>query len=128
MIQEDPVLLSKSILGMINGLKDWNVKLSTKLSFYSEYYVFRPAPPVPAAGSPLANRKTNSTTENEDMIEVLDTESIYNGTSKRRKVKHPMSRRTLRQRKIHSLKRQIQIKEKMLEVWFLYTSRLVTCN
>jgi hypothetical protein len=27
-----------------------------------------------------------------------------------------MSRRTLRQRKIHSLKRQIQIKEKMLEV------------
>ena len=79
---------------------------------------------MPAAGSPLANRKTNSTTENEDMIEVLDTESIYNGTSKRRKVKHPMSRRTLRQRKIHSLKRQIQIKEKMLEVWFLYTSRL----
>ena len=58
------------------------------------------------------------------MIEVLDTESIYNGTSKRRKVKHPMSRRTLRQRKIHSLKRQIQIKEKMLEVGFLYTSRL----
>ena len=30
--------------------------------------------------------------------------------------RHPMSRRTLRQRKIHSLKRQIQIKEKMLEV------------
>ena len=34
----------------------------------------------------------------------------------RGKTRHPMSRRTLRQRKIHSVKRQIQIKEKMLEV------------
>lgn len=71
--------------------------------------------------SPMAGRKsTNSGADDnnsEDMIEVLDSESIYNGTSKRRKVKHPMSRRTLRQRKIHSLKRQIQIKEKMLEVF-----------
>jgi len=79
----------------------------------------RPAPPVPAGhASPMAGRKsTNSGEDNnsEDMIEVLDSESIYNGTSRRRKVKHPMSRRTLRQRKIHSLKRQIQIKEKMLE-------------
>ena len=32
------------------------------------------------------------------------------------KARHPMSRRTLRQRKIQSVKRQIQIKEKMLEV------------
>ena len=80
----------------------------------------RPAPPVPAnPGSPRASSKINSehTDCNEDMIEVLDSESFYNGTtSKRRKAKHPMSRRTLRQRKIHSLKRQIQIKEKMLEV------------
>ena len=84
----------------------------------------RPAPPVPAnPGTPrmATSSKINSEHDadsNEDMIEVLDTESFYNGnsTSKRRKAKHPMSRRTLRQRKIHSLKRQIQIKEKMLEV------------
>jgi hypothetical protein len=33
-----------------------------------------------------------------------------------RQTHNPMSRRTLRERKIHSVKRQIQIKEKMLEV------------
>ena len=36
------------------------------------------------------------------------------------KARHPMSRRTLRQRKIQSVKRQIQIKEKMLEVGNLF--------
>ena len=39
-----------------------------------------------------------------------------NNTAKRRKTKHPLSKQTLRRRKIHSLKRQIHIKEKMLEV------------
>ena len=34
-----------------------------------------------------------------------------------RSAQNPMCRRTLRQRKIHSVKRQIQIKEKMLEVF-----------
>ena len=78
----------------------------------------RPAPPVPATGSPVAkSTKKDSTEENLDAIEV---ESLYSVSSKsRRKAKHPLSRRTLRQRKIHSLKRQIQIKEKMLEVNFL---------
>ena len=37
-----------------------------------------------------------------------------------RKTHNPMTRRTLRQRKIHSVKRQIQIKEKMLEVTHYY--------
>ena len=38
------------------------------------------------------------------------------------KTRHPMSRRTLRERKIQSVKRQIQIKEKMLEVIFFTKS------
>ena len=39
-----------------------------------------------------------------------------------RSAQNPMCRRTLRQRKIHSVKRQIQIKEKMLEVIFHSTN------
>ena len=39
-----------------------------------------------------------------------------------RSAQNPMCRRTLRQRKIHSVKRQIQIKEKMLEVIFFYST------
>lgn len=85
----------------------------------------RPAPPVPAAPSnkeKTGNKSMTVTSEEADTIEVLDNESVnssgslYSSVSKRRKVKHPVSRRTLRLRKIHSLKRQIQIKEKMLEV------------
>ena len=78
----------------------------------------RPAPPVPAAL--LKPQNTDECIENTEDIEVIDDDnsSDYNGptNNKRRKVKHPLSRRTLRQRKIHSLKRQIHIKEKMLEV------------
>ena len=62
--------------------------------------------------------KRKEETADLDVIEVASTaDSIsLSSNNNRRKVKHPMSRRTLRQRKIHSLKRQIQIKEKMLEV------------
>ena len=76
----------------------------------------RPAPPVPAPGSSPIAKKQEDQPANLDAIEV---ESLYSTSSKsqRRKAKHPLSRRTLRQRKIHSLKRQIQIKEKMLEVY-----------
>merc|ERR1712223_555559 len=77
----------------------------------------RPAPPVPASASPLVKRKENNMTADLDVIEVASAaDSIsLNSCNNRRKVKHPMSRRTLRQRKIHSLKRQIVIKQKMLE-------------
>ena len=78
----------------------------------------RPAPPVPAVASPLVKRK--DPTADLDVLEVAsstaDSISLNSTTTNRRKVKHPISRRTLRQRKIHSLKRQIVIKEKMLEV------------
>ena len=92
----------------------------------------RPAPPVPA--SPSISRKKQ---RHQDLEEVgredpdrIDAESIYSVDSKavnnetsqdansrrRSKNRHVVTKRTLRQRKIHSLKRQIQIKEKMLEV------------
>ena len=106
--------------------KKWKVIYPLPISYsviFFYVFVHRPAPPVPADNaSPLTSRKANPAgddTTSENMIEVLDSESISIGASKRRKVKHPMSRRTLRQRKIHSLKRQIQIKEKMLEVTHL---------
>lgn len=76
----------------------------------------RPAPPVPAPGSSPKAKKPLEEHQDEDAIEV---ESLYSKSqTSRRKAKHPLSRRTLRQRKIHSLKRQIVIKEKMLEVKF----------
>ena len=83
----------------------------------------RPAPPVPAVASPLVKRK--DPTADLDVLEVAsstaDSISLNSTTTNRRKVKHPISRRTLRQRKIHSLKRQIVIKEKMLEVRYNFT-------
>ncbi len=55
-----------------------------------------------------------------------EAENIANANKRQRtKNKHLVSRRTLRQRKIHSLKRQIQIKEKMLEVKSNYTITVI---
>jgi hypothetical protein len=87
----------------------------------------RPAPPVPpSTSSPLTPRRNNNGADDDEDVDAItkvdsDGESIY-GVKRPRKTKHPMSRRTLRQRKIYSLKRQIVIKEKMLEViyWPLY--------
>lgn len=82
----------------------------------------RPAPPVPATASPVISRKSEAS-ENHDGIDpateldaMSNDDNISIASKNRRKVKHQISRRILRQRKIHSLKRQIQIKEKMLEV------------
>ena len=72
----------------------------------------RPAPPVPASKKSM----TATEEDNIDEIEVLDDSSSIYSTSKKMRRAKQMSRRTLRQRKIHSVKRQIQIKEKMLEV------------
>lgn len=58
----------------------------------------RPAPPVPVNG------------------EQTSSEVINNGRIQKNCVNSRSKRQHLRQRKIHSLKRQIQIKESMLEV------------
>jgi len=72
----------------------------------------RPAPPVP----PLKqSSQVNSAKANNANV---DTINKFDSMSNKKKTRHPMSRKTLRQRKIHSLRRQIQIKEKMLEVTF----------
>ena len=81
----------------------------------------RPAPPVPASASPMVSRKAVLSNESHDRGMDLDAisnndDNLSIASKNRRKVKHQISRRILRQRKIHSLKRQIQIKEKMLEV------------
>ena len=81
----------------------------------------RPAPPVPS----LVPSFTMTAKEREYLQQHLDdqilqeeVERMAKYSTPRAKTKHPnaASKRTLRQRKIHSVKRQIQIKEKMLEV------------
>jgi len=58
----------------------------------------------------------NSQLEYEEWKGAMERSGSQMTIDSQRNTHHPMSRRTLRQRKIHSVKRQIQIKEKMLEV------------
>ena len=85
----------------------------------------RPAPPVPLPKYKMTagERKYlgehldehNSQVEYEEWRDSMSKSGSLTNMGCQSKGRSPMSRRTLRHRKIHSVKRQIHIKEKMLE-------------